>query len=96
MLSIQMALTDRKVIRLDYQSPNSPETTSRLVEPFAFINRVGESWYLIGWCQLRKDYRLFRFDRIQQLSVTEATFAPHKMTLEEYLLRYRHKQQPLT
>ena len=90
--SIQMALTDRKVIQLNYHSPNSHETTARLVEPFAFINRLGESWYLIGWCRLRNDYRLFRFDRIQQLSITEATFAPHKLTLEDYLDRYRNDQ----
>lgn len=94
--SIQLALTNLKVIQLDYYSPNSNETTSRLVEPFAFISRIGESWYLIGWCRLRKDYRLFRFDRIQKLSLTEEVFTPHEMNLDDYLAAYRNKRQPLT
>lgn len=94
--AIQLALTSLRVIRLEYYSPHSQETTSRLVEPFACINRLGESWYLIGWCRLRNDYRLFRFDRIKRLSITEAFFTPHKMNLEDYLTTYRSKSKPLT
>lgn len=94
--TIQLALTNLRVISLEYYSPHSQETTSRLVEPFAFINRVGESWYLIGWCRLRNDYRLFRFDRIRRLSITETPFTPHKMNLEDYLTTYRNKSEPLT
>lgn len=94
--AIQLALTSLRVIRLDYYSPHSQETTSRLVEPFAFINRLGESWYLIGWYRLRNDYRLFRFDRIKRLLITETFFTSHKMNLEDYLTMYRSKSKPLT
>ena len=34
--AIQLALTNLRVIRLEYYSPYSQKTTSRLVEPFAF------------------------------------------------------------
>ncbi|TYP99113.1 HTH domain-containing protein [Tenacibaculum adriaticum] len=86
---IQTALTDFKVIKIIYYSPNSDSITQREIEPFALINKLGESWYLIAWCRLREDYRLFRFDRIRNMEITNATFSPHKMELEEYLAQYR-------
>jgi predicted DNA-binding transcriptional regulator YafY len=52
---------------------------------------VGESWYLIAWCRIRRDYRLFRFDRIRKLETTTDFFVPHKMGLEDYLAAYRSK-----
>jgi predicted DNA-binding transcriptional regulator YafY len=88
--AIQVALTNFNVIKIEYQS-NNGEATTRLVEPFAVINDVGKSWYLVAWCRLRKDYRLFRFDRIKKMSVTDSKFPPHKMTLPEYLENYKNK-----
>lgn len=89
--SIQIALTNFNVIRVEYYSPNNDETTKRYIEPFALINDVGKSWYLIAWCRLRKDYRLFRFDRIMKIEITDEKFTPHKMSLQDYLERYRNK-----
>lgn len=93
--TIQWALTNGKIIHLDYVSHKN-ELTSRAVEPFALLNRVGDNWYLVGWCRLRQDYRLFRFDRIQNLVLTAEGFAPHKMSLEEYLATYQNRPAPLT
>nr|WP_157302169.1 YafY family protein [Chitinophaga oryziterrae] len=89
--SIQIALTNFNVISVEYYSPNNDETTKRYIEPFALINDVGKSWYLIAWCRLRKDYRLFRFDRIMKIEITDEKFTPHKMSLQDYLERYRNK-----
>lgn len=86
--SIQLALTSFTVIRIDYNSGNN-EITERNVEPFAVINKVGESWYLIGWCRLRKDFRLFRLDRISKLGITNDKFVPHKISLQEFLEGYQ-------
>lgn len=88
--SIQTALTNFKVINLTYYSPNSGEITERSIEPFAVINSIGESWYLVAWCRLRKDYRLFRFDRIHEITITDITFVRHKLSLQEYLRQYRN------
>lgn len=86
---IQIAITDLKVIRISYYSPNSDKRSEREIEPFAIINKQGEDWYLIAWCRLRKDYRLFRFDRIKNMLITNEVFRPHKIGLEEYLAQYR-------
>ena len=89
--AIQLALTNLQVLKIDYYSPHTKETTNRPIEPFALLNRVGESWYLVAWCRIRRDYRLFRFDRIRKLETTNDSFAPHKMGLGEYLAAYRSK-----
>lgn len=95
--SIQIALTNFSVVKIEYYSPGNNETTNRHIEPFALINNVGESWYLIAWCRLRKDYRLFRFDRIRTIEITGEKFAQHKINLQEYLERYRNNFSiPLT
>ncbi|QCX37376.1 YafY family transcriptional regulator [Aureibaculum algae] len=85
----QATITNFNVIKIEYFSPNNNETTQRIIEPFALINKIGESWYLIAWCRLRKDYRLFRFDRIKKTEVINETFNPDKMSLEQYLIQYR-------
>jgi len=87
--SIQLALTSFSVIKMEYNSPGNNETTKRPVEPFALINKVGENWYLVAWCRLRKNFRLFRFDRIKKIEITDEKFAPHKLTLADYLENYR-------
>ncbi|WP_439558235.1 helix-turn-helix transcriptional regulator [Dyadobacter sp.] len=89
--SVQIALTHFNVIQLTYQSSAKDEMTTRLVEPFAVINRLGENWYLIAWCRTRQDFRLFRFDRVIRLEITGDTFKPHKISLEEFLENYRSK-----
>jgi predicted DNA-binding transcriptional regulator YafY len=89
--SIQMAITSFSLMHLEYHSSVTEETTKRLVEPFALINKISESWYLIAWCRLRKDFRLFRFDRIITIEMKSETFIPHQITLEEYLKNYRKK-----
>jgi predicted DNA-binding transcriptional regulator YafY len=32
-------------------------------------------WTLSAWCELRQDFRQFRLDRIQQLAISERSFA---------------------
>jgi predicted DNA-binding transcriptional regulator YafY len=86
--SVQIALTDFILIKIEYCSPGNGETTTRVIEPFALINNVGESWLLIAWCRLRKDFRTFRFDRLKKLEILDDKFTPHKISLKEYFERY--------
>jgi predicted DNA-binding transcriptional regulator YafY len=87
---LQKAITDFNIVQINYKSANNI-LQQRMVEPFAVINNVGSSWYLIAWCRLRNDFRLFRFDRITNLEVLAGKFIPHDITLQEYLTNYRNK-----
>lgn len=85
LMRIQEALTTHQVLHITYQSADSKESTEREVEPFAFYYSQEENWLLIAYCRLRKDYRMFRLDKISSLKVLDKKFDEHKLTLTEYL-----------
>lgn len=89
--NIQKALTNFQVLLIEYQKEDDSKATKREVEPFAIYHNTAENWVLIAWCRLRKDFRNFRVDRIQQLSPQLDQFTPHEMTLDEYVEIQRKK-----
>ena len=88
---IQNALTDFKVLDITYHSEQKGEKTERKIEPFALYYSLQESWTLIAYCRLRKDYRMFRLDRIIKIKQSGLNFRPHKLTLQEYLAEKEKK-----
>lgn len=82
---IQQALTNFKVLAITYRSEHKNEETERHIEPFALYYTLQESWALIAYCHLRKDYRMFRLDRIIKIKSLELSFKPHELTLASYL-----------
>lgn len=83
---LQFALTNFYLVQIDYVT-EANKLTSREIEPFALLN-TQESWLLVAWCRLRKEFRYFRLDRIKTLALRTETFTPHKMTLQDYFDRY--------
>ena len=67
--SILKAIATSSVIEINYTSLEKNETTRRKVEPVG-IYYLGSHWYLIAFCQMRVDYRNFRTDKIEQLTIT--------------------------
>lgn len=67
--AIEEALLRRRVLRLDYVDAKGSLTT-RDVEPGVFLGGRGGFWYLVAWCRLRDDVRVFRLDRIAAATVT--------------------------
>jgi predicted DNA-binding transcriptional regulator YafY len=49
--------------------------TERTVDPYQVVHRYGR-WYLVGYCHLRSDLRIFRLDHISSASTLAATFTP--------------------
>jgi predicted DNA-binding transcriptional regulator YafY len=80
--TLQLALTNFTCLEINYVNEKNV-ITNRIIEPFALYN-TQENWVLVAFCQLRKDFRAFRLDRIQYLKVVNEPFKPHKMTLQEY------------
>ncbi len=58
---IQDAIELHRKIRFDYYSPSGD--TSREIEPYYLIFKWS-SWYVYGFCLLRKDFRLFKLNRM--------------------------------
>ena len=82
LITIQSAITNFNLIYLEYETMES-QHTDRVVEPFALYS-TQDNWLLIAFCRLRKAFRVFRLDRMQQLQVQNEKFEPHPMTLQEY------------
>jgi len=47
----------------------------RRVEPHGLVCKAG-AWYLVGYCHVRRDFRTFRVDRIEDLTVREEAVRP--------------------
>lgn len=93
--SLQLALTNFEVAKIVYQKPDSEETSTRAIEPFAIFN-TQENWLLVAYCRLRQSFRVFRLDRIKKLEILPEKFEPHKMTLQEYFELCQRQNLPLT
>ena len=86
LLVIQQAITDRRVLEIQYTAA-SKEFTKRLVQPLG-VYFTNNTWVMIAYCKLRKDYREFRTDRILNLTETQEIFPPRHFTLEDYFKRF--------
>ena len=64
---IQSAIEDRKVISFHYYSPSGESI--RKIEPYYLIFKWS-SWYVWGWCELRKNFRIFKLNRMDDLEQT--------------------------
>ena len=73
--ALRAAAGEHRQVRLDYYSYGRDERTTRDVDPWAVVAHEG-AWYLQGWCHLAGDERLFRVDRVVEVTVLDSTFTP--------------------
>ena len=88
---ILKSIAEKKVLKMKYSAKYSEENTERNIEPIG-ISFISNRWHLIAFCQLRKDYRDFRIDRIEQLHFTNELYKNEHPTLQEYLQDMAEKQ----
>lgn len=74
--AVRSAIRDRRMICLDYENQVG-QRTRRRVRPLA-VWSFENGWMFSGWCDLRGDFRTFRFDRIATLTVTDERFEPEE------------------
>ncbi len=58
------AIIKKRQLDISYRTPQKKET-SRTIEPLKLISYQGR-WYLLAWCTLRDDYRIFHLARIRE------------------------------
>ncbi|UWQ16935.1 YafY family protein [Jannaschia sp. M317] len=64
-----------RVVRLGYMDA-AGRVTDRRVHPLALMF-WGRTWTLLGWCELRADFRMFRVDRMAEAEPLEEPFVRH-------------------
>ena len=69
--SIQEAIDNRNLLDFKYYAPSGESV--RTIEPYYLVFQWS-SWYVWGWCLSRRDFRLFKLNRMDGLSDTRETF----------------------
>lgn len=77
---IQNAIEDRYVIRFQYYGPSGDSV--REMEPYYLIFKWS-SWYVWGFCKLRKDFRMFKLNRMDQLLQTSKSISKREVPLPD-------------
>lgn len=77
---IQDAVEERRQITFYYYAPGGNGT--RNIEPYYLIFKWS-SWYVWGWCLKRKDFRLFKLNRMEELRKTDLGFEPRKVPMPD-------------
>jgi predicted DNA-binding transcriptional regulator YafY len=68
----ERAIEERQVLSLDYRDEQG-RSTMRDVRPLG-LWFWGKVWTLIGWCEMRDDFRAFRIDRVADLKSAGRVF----------------------
>ncbi|MFD2036729.1 helix-turn-helix transcriptional regulator [Belliella marina] len=87
------SLSTKSTLIITYISFEKEEKSTREIEPIG-IYYAFDKWYLIAWCRLRKAYRTFRVDRIQNIQSKNETFPDRHPSLRTYLDKLQ-KQESL-
>ena len=77
---IQDAIGERRLIKFRYYAPSGE--SERTVEPYYLVFRWS-SWYLWAWCLKRKDFRLFKLNRMDGVQITEKNFKCRDATMPD-------------
>ena len=75
---LRRAIRERQVTQFDYQDSTGNQTERR-VRPLVIWN-LTDGWMFSAWCELRQDFRTFRFDRMANLTMTGERFDEDEAT----------------
>jgi predicted DNA-binding transcriptional regulator YafY len=82
--AIRAALRSRRKLHFHYCNAEA-RTSERTIRPLA-LAFYGPVWLLIAWCELRDDFRAFRLDRMERMTVLEERFAEERgKTLHDFV-----------
>ncbi|CEH34807.1 helix-turn-helix transcriptional regulator [Romboutsia lituseburensis] len=69
---IKMAILNNKAIEFSYINSYG-NYSARIIEPMKLMYK-GQTWYLHGFCRLKKEARIFRITRIKNLVIKNENF----------------------
>jgi len=70
---LRVSIDSKSSVKITYYSYGRDNTGSRVVNPWS-IHSEGGLWYLQGWCHSSSAERIFRIDRIREVTQTDQTF----------------------
>ena len=69
---IKSAILNKQLVQFTYYNSNGEES-KRTVEPLQIWFK-DKSWYLVSYCKLKQDYRIFKIARIKDIKILQEHF----------------------
>ncbi len=69
---IKCAILNKQLVQFTYYNSNGEES-KRTVEPLQIWFK-DKSWYLVSYCKLKQDYRIFKIARIKEVKMLQEHF----------------------
>lgn len=85
-------IPEKIVLNVDYFANYDQQKSNRDVEPVG-IYYLGEHWYLVAYCRLRKDYRTFKFSNIHNITITDKYFDKQHPSLSSFLFKVSNEKE---
>ncbi|WDV44228.1 YafY family protein [Clostridiaceae bacterium M8S5] len=82
-----------KNLEIEYYTPLKDEYTTRTITPYR-LSFYNGGWYLDSYCNLRKEVRCFRLDRIKNVNITNESYTQDKV--EKYLESIKNSKKEYT
>lgn len=81
---LEQAFAEHRSLEIEYFSMAREEFTLRRIDPYG-LRPDGDLLWVVAYCHLREDMRVFRADRIKEAKLTEHGFVPPaEFSLDEY------------
>lgn len=81
---LEKSIEQKNSTLIRYYTKTRESETERLIDPYVITFRSA-AWYLVGYCHLRQEIRMFRLDRIKEVSETKKSFKlPVDFSAQEY------------
>ncbi len=79
--TIRRSIDEGKELEFVYYAPKGESV--RKVQPYYLIFRWA-SWYMWAWCKDRLDFRLFKLNRMDEVSLCDQTFEKKKVPMPDF------------
>lgn len=87
---LRKATWDEEIVAFSYEDAKG-DVSIRDVKPLGIVF-LQDTNMLMAWCLLRQDFRVFRLDRMDDLSRTGASFRPNRVALlRDHMARIREE-----
>lgn len=89
--TVRSAVWGARQLDILYPRSDGVGTEWRRLEPHGMVCKAGV-WYLVAYCRKRRDFRIFRVDRIEAVEVREETTTPRpEFDLEAFWAESRRR-----
>jgi predicted DNA-binding transcriptional regulator YafY len=82
---LAQAVTERRPLDIDYWTASRDDLTTRRIDPY-HLTLIDNDWYLVAFCHLRNEVRMFAPLRIRSAALAPGSFTrPDSFDITDYL-----------